>query len=82
MKESFKGPFYDKHRKNTWYAVQADTDDDWSYGSCNYVDALFKAAKVAAQNGGRAIICYIDDDCNYCYAEEEYIIPDMMKEEE
>lgn len=52
------------HVNNLWYAVMRDhADNDWSYGSHDYNDAL-RMLKPYLLNDSTAYIAVIDDYCN------------------
>lgn len=44
--------------KMTWYAVQETPDDDWSYGSYDYGDAVRML-----RNQGFGMIAVVESDC-------------------
>lgn len=57
-----------------WYAVQRDRDDDWSYGSFDFDEAVVMANKLIDNDEDlrEAIIAEIDEDSKTC--EDEWIV--------
>ena len=53
--------------KNIWYAVQADSTDDWSYGSDDYDTAV----EMLWQQG-HGLIAVINEDTSFCEDEIRY----------